>query len=85
MCVTSQNIVSAIDAHFYDIGEVRLEPYLKGIPGRVPEYYKLHELLRDFATMFESYHYIRSYADWTRCSIVNKTKDSFIDAFEHDA
>ncbi|MBR5824709.1 MAG: DUF115 domain-containing protein [Paludibacteraceae bacterium] len=78
LCVTDKNQVCAKDTHFYDTNEVKLEPYMKGIG----KYYKLHELLRDFATMFESYQYLRTYADNMGCKIINKTKGSFIDAFE---
>ncbi len=78
LCVTEDNIVCAVDTHFYDTNQIKLEPYAKGLRG----YYKLHELLRDFANMFESYHSLRTYADNMGCKILNKTKDSFIDAFE---
>lgn len=81
LCVDKENQVCAVDVHFYeDEKEVKLLPYLK-CPG---EYYKLHELLRDFAKMFESYHQIRWYADKAGCRILNCTKDSFIDAFERE-
>ena len=78
LCVNDNNLVCAIDTHFYDISKVDLKPYGR-INGR---YYKLHELLRDFATMFESYQYLRPFADSMGCKIINKTKGSFIDAFE---
>ena len=78
LCVTNENQVCAVDSHFYDTKQVNLEPYKKGVGG----YYKLHELLRDFATMFESYQFLQSYAISMGCKIINKTKGSFIDAFE---
>ena len=78
--VNSMNQVCAVDHHFYDTGEVRYSPYLKN--PNTGEMYYLHELLRYFAQMFESYHLLRKYADYRGCRIINCTKDSFIDAFE---
>ena len=71
--VNSQNQVCAVDTHFYDKGTVNFVPYNS---------LKMHELLKAFAQMFESYHQIRWYADKVGCRILNCTKDSFIDAFE---
>lgn len=82
LCVTDNNIVSAIDCHFYEGDEKKLEPYLKTLPEGGTDYYKMHELLRDFAKMFEAYHQIREYANKCNVRIINCTKDSFIDAFE---
>jgi len=73
--VNSQNQVCAIDTHFYDKGKVNFVPYNS---------LKMHELLRAFAQMFESYHQIRWYADKVGCRITNCTKESFIDAFERE-
>ena len=78
LCVNNQNLVCAIDSHFYDTTEKKMEPYLK----RPGESFMLHELLRAFANMFESYQILRNYADYMGCRIINYTKDSFIDAFE---
>ena len=77
LCVTKDNVVCAVDCHFYK--EARLAPYWKGRQG---VYYKIHELLRDFANMFEGYHQIKEYANICGTRILNYTKDSFIDAFE---
>lgn len=78
--VNNENDVCAIDTHFYDKEECSFSPYWKNPQKK--ETYKMHELLRDFAYMFESYHVIRSYADMLGARIINFTKDSFIDAFE---
>ena len=78
LCVTDDNLVCAIDSHFYDTQEVKLEPYMNSLGG----YYMIHELLRDFSFMFEAYHDIRQYADIMGCRVINMTKGSFIDAFE---
>ncbi len=76
--VNSKNEVCLTDSHFYDDIESHLKPWLNcsGEP------YKMHEVLRDLALMFDSYHMIRDYADYRGCKIFNCTKDSFIDAFE---
>lgn len=76
--VNSRNEVCQVNTHFYDDKEVELKPFKK-CSG---EQYLMHEILRDFAQMFESYHYIRKYADLVGCRIINCTKNSFIDAFE---
>lgn len=80
LCVSEDNHVCAIDTHFYDTEQVALEPYMK-CNG---DYYYLHELLRDFATMFESYQLLQCYANYMGCNIINKTKGSFIDAFKRE-
>lgn len=78
--VNDVNQVCLTDSHFYDEGDVKLAPWRKATPGR--EIYKMHEILTDLTTVFKSYHIIREYANLRNCSIINKTKDSFIDAFE---
>lgn len=78
--VNDVNQVCLTDSHFYDEGEVKLAPWRKATPGR--EICKMHEILTDLTTVFKSYHIIRKYANLRNCSIINKTKDSFIDAFE---
>ena len=80
--VDNQNRVCLTDSHFYDKEKVKLEPWIKATPGR--EVYKMHEVLRDIAQMFDSYHQIRWYADKVGRRVVNCTKDSFIDAFERE-
>lgn len=78
--VNSQNEVCAVDDHFYDKNESTFSPYWKD--PETKEMFKMHELLRAFAQMFESYHVLRGYADYKGVRIVNCTKESFIDAFE---
>ena len=76
--VNAANEVCLVDSHFYDNNEEKLKPWKK-LSG---ETYLMHEVLRDLAQMFDSYHYIRKYADEAGCRIINCTKNSFIDAFE---
>lgn len=78
--VNEQNQVCLTDSHFYDEEKVNLMPWRKATRGR--EIYKMHEVLRDLAQMFDSYHDIRKYADYKHCHILNYTKNSYIDAFE---
>lgn len=78
MAVNENNEVCLKDMHYYN-KEAKLKPWytVNGEP------YKMHEILRDLAQMFDSYHQLRSFADSLGdVRIVNYTKDSFIDAFE---
>lgn len=76
--VDDMNRVCFTDSHFFDNEQVKLLPWKK-CSG---EQYKMHEILRDLAQMFDSYHQIRKYSDYRKCRIVNYTKHSYIDAFE---
>ena len=76
--MNDKNQVCLTDSHFYDNEQVKLLPWKK-CSG---EQYKMHEILRDLAQMFDSYHQIRKYADSLHCHIVNMTKNSYIDAFD---
>ena len=76
--VNDHNQVCLTDSHFYDAEKVKLLPWKK-CSG---EQYLMHEVLRDLAQMFDSYHAIREYADKCGCRILNLTKGSYIDAFE---
>lgn len=76
--MNEMNQVCLTDSHFYDNEQVKLLPWKK-CSG---EQYKMHEILRDLAQMFDSYHQIRDYADSQHCHIVNMTKNSYIDAFD---
>ena len=78
--VDNENRVCTISNHFYESSEYKLIPWPKTFGG----IYKMHEILRDLALMFESYHQLREYADSTGCQILNKTPDSFVDAFERE-
>jgi len=75
--VNKQNQVIQADDHFYD-DEKSYVPFRHAYG----ELYKMHEILRDFAQMFESYHLLQLYAMYMNVKIFNLSKDSFIDAFE---
>lgn len=76
--VDNQNRVCLTDSHFYDMEEVHMSPWYKCSGDQ----YLMHEILRDLAQMFDSYHCIKEYADSKHCRVLNYTKNSFIDAFE---
>jgi len=76
--VNDKNQVCTIDHHFYDNKDIKYNVFTR-IDGSV---YKMHEILRDYALMFEGYHKLRNYADYFKVRIYNVTKNSFIDAFE---
>lgn len=79
--VDNCNRVCFTDSHFYDVQKVNLVPWHKSSG----EQYLMHEILRDLAQMFDSYHIIRKYADYRNCRILNCTKGSYIDAFERES
>lgn len=76
--VNDKNQVCLTDSHFYDESKVALKPFLKYDGSE----YLMSDLLRDFAWMFDGYYILREYADSVGCRIINKTPNSFIDAFE---
>lgn len=79
--VDINNQVCVIQKHFYDKDNLKLAPWHRGKGKPV---YKMHEILRDLAWMFDGYHQLRKYADAVGCKIINKTEGSFIDAFERE-
>jgi len=70
--VNQNNEVCVQTSHFYEKEEKRTT---------LTEY-KLHDILYANARMFESYWKLREFADKIGIKIINKTPDSFIDAFE---
>lgn len=78
--VNEENQVCMTNSHFYDQTRVALKPFLKSEGGE----YRMSELLRDFAWMYDGYYKLKEYADSVGCRIVNKTPGSFIDAFERE-
>ena len=77
MCVDANNQVCLLDEHFYDNQKIS-KPWLKanGHP------YKMHEILSDLQNTFSIYYKLQNYAKYIGgVSIINKTKNSFIDAF----
>jgi len=75
--VDENNIVCQIDSHFYDKEKVSLSPVL----AYVGEPYRMHQYLSDLAKMFEGCWQVKYYSDIIGAKIVNKNKESFIDAF----
>lgn len=78
LVVDDKNRVCTINNHFYNKKKLELTPF-KTIYGNQ---YKMHEILRDFANMFEGYYQLSDYAIYKRCKIYNVTNGSFIDSFE---
>jgi hypothetical protein len=74
----SKNEICMKDDHFYDNQEAASTP-IRMVYG---ETYKMHQILKNFSYMFEGYHMIKKYADTRDVKIFNRTKNSFIDAFE---
>lgn len=81
LAVNQNNEVCIRDIHYYD-SNATMKPWLQcnGEP------YKMHIILRDLAQMFESYWDLRYLADSIgKIKIINKTKESFIDAFDRES
>jgi len=78
LMVNDNNEVCLADMHFYDKTKVDYVP-IRHVYGYI---YKMHQILRDFAQMFESYHLLRRYTDSFDTKVYNKCPNSFIDAFE---
>lgn len=76
--VNDKNEVCLENPHFFDKGKVQLKTWnqIQGVDA------KLHEALKLYAVMFESYHQLKDYAQYTGTQIINCTANSFIDAFE---
>ncbi|KXB84901.1 hypothetical protein HMPREF3034_00504 [Prevotella sp. DNF00663] len=76
--VDEHNVVMQKDTHYYG---TKLRPWTHVDKDRTPM--KLHEVLSMLQHTFESYWQIREFADYLGdVSIINKTPESFIDAFE---
>lgn len=76
--VDENNKVFLNQKHFYDFQKSKFEPmYLGGRRER-----KLHEILHKFYLSFKSYHIIQDWASSLGVKIINKTTNSFIDAFD---
>lgn len=77
--VTKGNLVCLTDRHFYGKND-RPWAYPDGKP------MKLFELLERLASTFKAYFELRYYADYLGdVRIINKTDNSFIDAFEKES
>ncbi|HEY5590811.1 MAG TPA: hypothetical protein VIK55_07305 [Paludibacter sp.] len=78
LVVNDKNQVCFEDSHFYDETNHNSMP----IRDMYGEYYTMHQLIRDFALMFEGYHILKKYSKFMNVNIYNRSKISFIDAFE---
>ena len=76
--VNNENQVCLTDNHFYDKTKLEFNVFRR-LDGSV---YKMHEILRDYAYMFEGYHLLRKYGDYIGVKIYNRCSNTFIDAFE---
>lgn len=77
--VNDKNQVCIKDDHFFNPNVVPT-PWLKSNG----ELFKMSEILFAFSTMFKSYEILRLFADKADVVIINKTKNSFIDAFKRE-
>jgi hypothetical protein len=80
LSVDEQNRILLENKHFYDKKEIKKEEFKKWNG----DSYKLHELLYDFGRMFEAYWEIVDYLKNKNINIINKSSNSFIDAFKKE-
>lgn len=78
LMVDNYNRVCIINDHFYENNGSNCTPF-NTIYGNQ---YRMHEVLRDFANMFDGYNQLGTYATLKGCKIYNVTNNSFIDSFE---
>ena len=73
--VNQQNQVCLLDKHFYGNNSILWKK-------NDTETYKVHEILKTLSYTFEAYWELKYFSEKRNVHIINKTKDSFIDAFE---
>lgn len=78
LAVDDFNRVCLKDTHFYDNEEPVYKPFYR-INGKI---HTMVTLMEGYVELFTAYEVIRQYADYKSIKIINKTKGSFIDAFE---
>lgn len=75
--VNDDNEVCLLNTHFYDTGKIEAKTW-KEIQH---EDATIGEVLHMYGNMFDSYHQVKKIALWNNVVVINKTKNSFIDAF----
>lgn len=75
--VDENNEIYIFNQHFYDQNKK-----MERINHKGGSYLKLHEILRNMSTAFESYHILNGYAKYKDIEILNCTPKSLIDAFK---
>jgi hypothetical protein len=78
LVLQENNVVGIEDVHFYNKTPETISNFINETPG---ESYKVHEVLRLFAYMFESHHMINAYAQFKNAQIYNLTSTTFVDAY----
>lgn len=77
--VNEKNQVCIKHRHTYDTKEPILIPWF-----HLNGPYSMKKILRDLALMFEGYEILQDYSEKLNCKILNKTKDSYVDAFDRN-
>lgn len=77
LSVNSENKVCLENPHFFDTSKPKIQTWEEIHYSEA----KLHDVLRMYARMFESYWDLQDFAHKSNTEIVNYTDDSFIDAF----
>jgi hypothetical protein len=78
IALNKNNEVCIKHEHFYDDLDEKLVPWMSN-NGTI---YKMHEILFDLHNIFKGYDKLKVYAESQKTTILNQTKDSYIDAFK---
>jgi len=78
--VNDDNEVCLLNSHFYDKGKVEAKTWRE----IQHEDATIGEVLHMYAYMFDSYHIVKKIAEWNNVDVVNRTPNSFIDAFRKE-
>ena len=83
LSVGEDNLVYLENPHFFDKEKVEARP-IKDI--QQTEEYPFYLILKNYSRMFKSYWEIKEYLEYTKLpvDIINRTKDSYIDAFKRN-
>lgn len=76
--VNNKNQLCLTDSHFYDAVEKKSIPWIN-VEGKQV---RMHEALFAFSKMFKGYWELKLYSQKRKCMIINKTDESYIDAFD---
>ncbi len=79
LCVDSENRLHRRLSYYYDSGETQLQPLYMNHPYRP---YTLSEYLAEMAELFRGHRVLANYAKHKGVRIINRTRNSMIDAYE---
>lgn len=75
LCVNDENRLCIVDHHFYGTEKFEIQPRPNGVR------WKMKDFVYDKYLTFVEHEVMRGYADYLGATIINCTKDSWIDAY----